>query len=141
MAISIIAVIVILTVGTRFPTRNIRPVRRVSEDTGIVNEGSTLVIENGVQIVRSSLFSNRYPAITVQHGLPVRWIINAPPGSINGCNDRMTIPEYRINHTFRQGENVIEFMPENAGRFRFACWMDMISSTITVLGPGESMAN
>jgi len=53
----------------------------------------------------------------------------------------MTIPEYRINHTFRQGENVIEFMPENAGRFRFACWMDMISSTITVLGPGESMAN
>jgi sulfite exporter TauE/SafE/plastocyanin domain-containing protein len=96
--------------------------------------------QDGVQIVRSTLLPNRYPAITVQQGIPVRWIINAPPGSINGCNNRMIILEYGIQYTFKQGENVIEFIPKNAGRFRYSCWMNMIRSTITVLASGESIA-
>jgi sulfite exporter TauE/SafE/plastocyanin domain-containing protein len=99
------------------------------------------VIQNGVQIVNSTLLPNRYPAITVQQGIPVRWIINAPPGSINGCNNRMIIREYGIQYTFKQGGNVIEFTPAKAGRFRYSCWMAMIHSTITVLAEGESVAD
>jgi uncharacterized protein len=91
------------------------------------------VIQNGAQIVNSTLQPNRYPAITVQQGIPVRWIINAPPGSITGCNYRMIIREYGIQYTFKQGENVIEFTPTRAGRFSYSCWMAMIYSTITVL--------
>jgi plastocyanin domain-containing protein len=68
----------------------------------------------------------------------VRWIINAPQGSINGCNNRFLIREYGIQHTFKYGDNVIEFTPERAGRFSYSCWMNMIRSTITVLAPGES---
>jgi len=90
-------------------------------------------IQNGVQIVNSTLQPNRYPAITVQQGIPVRWIINAPPGSITGCNYRMIIREYGIQYTFKQGENVIEFTPTKTGIFRYSCWMAMIYSTITVL--------
>ncbi|MDR0472195.1 MAG: cupredoxin domain-containing protein [Treponema sp.] len=90
-------------------------------------------IQDGVQIVNSSLLPNRYPAITVQKGIPVRWIINAPPGSINGCNNRFIIREYGIQHAFKPGENVIEFVPEKTGRFLYACWMNMIRSTITVV--------
>jgi plastocyanin domain-containing protein len=90
-------------------------------------------IQNGVQIVNSTLLPNRYPAITVQQGIPVRWIINAPPGSINGCNNRFSIREYGIQHTFKPGENIIEFIPEKTGRFSYACWMNMIRSTITVV--------
>jgi sulfite exporter TauE/SafE/copper chaperone CopZ/plastocyanin domain-containing protein len=97
------------------------------------------VIQNGVQIVNSTLLPNRYPAITVQQGIPVRWIINAPPGSINGCNNRMIIREYDIQHTFKQGDNVIEFIPAKAGKFRYSCWMAMIHSSITVLAEGESV--
>jgi plastocyanin domain-containing protein len=99
------------------------------------------VIQNGVQIVNSTLLPNRYPAIIVQQGIPVRWIINAPQGSINGCNNRFIIREYGIQHTFKPGDNVIEFMPEKAGRFSYSCWMSMIRSTITVLAPGESAAD
>ncbi|MCL1958850.1 MAG: sulfite exporter TauE/SafE family protein [Spirochaetes bacterium] len=99
------------------------------------------VIQNGVQIVNSTLQPGRYPAITVQQGIPVRWIINAPPGSINGCNNRMIIREYGIQYTFKQGDNVIEFTPSKAGRFRYSCWMAMIHSTITVLADGESAAD
>jgi hypothetical protein len=72
------------------------------------------VIENGVQVINSTLSAGRYPAITVVSGIPARWTITAPAGSINGCNNRMFIREYNIEHRFVQGENIIEFMPERA---------------------------
>jgi sulfite exporter TauE/SafE len=99
------------------------------------------VIQNGEQIVNSILQPNRYPAITVQQGIPVRWTIDAPPGSINGCNNRMIIPEYGIQYTFKQGSNVITFTPAKTGRFRYTCWMAMIQSSITVVAGEEGSAN
>jgi plastocyanin domain-containing protein len=63
----------------------------------------------------------------------VEWTINAPKGSINGCNNRMILPAFGIEHSFEPGANVIRFTPEKAGRFRFSCWMGMITSTVTVI--------
>jgi sulfite exporter TauE/SafE/copper chaperone CopZ/plastocyanin domain-containing protein len=97
-------------------------------------------IENGVQIVNSTLSGGRYPAITVQAGIPVKWTINAPPGSINGCNNRMIIREYKIEHRFKPGENLIEFTPGKTGKFTYSCWMGMIRSSITVVEEGQSLA-
>jgi sulfite exporter TauE/SafE/plastocyanin domain-containing protein len=99
------------------------------------------VIEKGYQIVNSSLSGGRYPAITVQQGIPVRWTINAPQGSINGCNNRMIIREYKIEHRFKPGENIIEFTPDKPGRFSYSCWMGMIRSSITVVAKGERAAD
>jgi len=95
------------------------------------------VIENGMQIVRSTLRPNRYPAIIVQQGIPVRWTITAPPGSITGCNYAAIFNEYGIEHVFHQGENVIEFTPVKTGKFRYSCWMGMIRSTITVVADAK----
>jgi sulfite exporter TauE/SafE/copper chaperone CopZ/plastocyanin domain-containing protein len=95
-------------------------------------------IEAGVQLVNSTLSPGRYPAITVQAGIPVRWSINAPAESINGCNNRLIIREYRIEHRFQPGENLIEFTPEKAGRFSYSCWMGMIRSSITVVEEGQT---
>jgi plastocyanin domain-containing protein len=64
--------------------------------------------------------------------MPVKWIINAPDGSINGCNNRMIIKEYDIEYSFKNGENIIEFTPSQAGKFQYTCWMGMIRGTITV---------
>jgi sulfite exporter TauE/SafE/copper chaperone CopZ len=100
----------------------------------------TPVIENGVQVVNSTLSGGRYPAITVQQGIPVRWTINAPQGSINGCNNRMIIREYGLEHRFTPGENVIEFIPGRTGRFPYSCWMGMIRSSITVVEEGGALA-
>ncbi|MDR1389945.1 MAG: sulfite exporter TauE/SafE family protein [Treponema sp.] len=94
------------------------------------------LIENGVQIINSTLSGGRYPAITVEQGVPVKWIITAPQGSINGCNNRMIIREYGIEHHFKTGENIIEFTPQAAGKFSYSCWMGMIRSSITVVTPG-----
>jgi uncharacterized protein len=96
------------------------------------------VVSEGVQKVRTSLESGRYEPITVTAGTPVEWTIDAPDGSINGCNNRMVIPAYGIEHAFTTGENVIRFTPEKAGAYPYSCWMGMITSTITVVEPGES---
>ncbi|MDR2194299.1 MAG: sulfite exporter TauE/SafE family protein [Treponema sp.] len=98
-------------------------------------------VENGVQLVNSTLSGGRYPAITVQAGIPVKWTITAPQGSINGCNNRMIIREYKIEHRFTTGENVIEFTPEKTGRFSYSCWMGMIRSSITVVAEGQIAAD
>lgn len=90
-------------------------------------------VDNGVQIVNSTLSSGRYPTITVKEGMPVKWIINAPKGSINGCNNRIFIPEYNIEYQFKTGENIIEFTPSKTGTFPYSCWMGMIRSTIKVV--------
>jgi hypothetical protein len=69
--------------------------------------------------------------------MPVKWIIDAPDGSINGCNNRINIQEYGItNYSFKSGENIIEFTPDKTGRFQYSCWMGMIHGGITVLEAG-----
>lgn len=90
--------------------------------------------EDGVQVVTSTLTAGRYPDITLQAGIPVKWIIDAPAGSINGCNYRMIVREYGIEHTFQVGENVIEFTPGEEGTFQYSCWMGMIRGNILVTG-------
>lgn len=100
---------------------------------------SSIVMENGSQVIDSTLTPGQYPAIAVQADIPVKWIIEAPEGSINGCNNRLFIREYGIEHTFQTGENVIEFTPEQTGTFLYSCWMGMIRSTITVVAAGEEI--
>lgn len=90
------------------------------------------VVEDGVQIVNSTLSSGRYPDITVQAGMPVRWTIDAPENSINGCNNRIIIPGFDIEYRFQTGENVIEFTPIEAGTYSYSCWMGMIHGSIQV---------
>ncbi|GHV76194.1 heavy metal-associated domain-containing protein [Spirochaetia bacterium] len=98
-------------------------------------------ITDGVQQVNSILSGGRYPAITVQAGIPVRWTIDAPQGSINGCNNRMIIREYGIEYRFKPGENIVEFTPTKTGKFPYSCWMGMIRSSITVVAQGETIAD
>ena len=102
-------------------------------DTGdIQNNDTEPKTENEVQIISSTLSPGKYPNITVKAGIPVRWIINAPQGSINGCNYKIIIREYGMEHTFKTGENIIEFTPAKTGKYQYTCWMGMIRGTITV---------
>jgi hypothetical protein len=85
------------------------------------------------QVINSVLSPYGYPNITVVVGRPVKWIINAPPGSVNGCNYRFIIREYGIGYELRPGENVVEFTPNRVGKVPYSCWMGMIPGTITVV--------
>ncbi len=97
-----------------------------------------------VQKVGSTLEAYRYPNITVQVGVPVEWTVTAPEGSINGCNNRMIIQEYGIEHTFAQGDNLITFTPDKVGTYAYSCWMGMIRATITAVDdpqPAQQVAS
>ena len=95
-------------------------------------------IEDGVQVINSTLSPGRYPNIKVQAEIPVKWIIDAPAGSINGCNNRMIIREYGIEYSFHTGENVVEFTPDKTGKIPYSCWMGMIRGSINVSKEGET---
>lgn len=44
----------------------------------------------------------------------------------------MLLRSYGIEHTFTEGENVIEFTPTKSGTVQYTCWMGMIRGNITV---------
>jgi sulfite exporter TauE/SafE/copper chaperone CopZ len=112
-----------------FSLPNVAP--PAAQSTTLEN-GEELAIEDGKQVVSSYLEPGYYPSITVKNGTPVKWVIYAEPGSINGCNRTVIIPEYDIRHEFTEGENVIEFEPTQAGTVPYSCWMGMIRSAITI---------
>lgn len=92
-----------------------------------------VTIKDGIQYVESELNSYGYPSITVKKGIPVKWTIDAPEGSLNGCNYRMIIRPLDIAWQFGYGKNEIEFTADKAGTIPYSCWMGMIRGTITVV--------
>ncbi|GHV46644.1 heavy metal-associated domain-containing protein [Synergistales bacterium] len=103
--------------------------------TGVVSQSESGQAEGGVvQLVRTELKSGRYDPIKVQVGVPVRWNIYAKPGTVNGCNNRIIIPEYdRLQKKLAIGDNIVEFTPNRTGTFTYTCWMGMIRGKITVV--------
>ena len=115
--------------GISSPATSAVPAGNVASDKGAF----TVTIENGAQLVHTTLLPNRYMPITVVAGIPVKWTIEAPAGNINGCNNAILIPEYDVEYAFSPGGNVVEFTPQKAGKFIYTCWMGMIKSSITVI--------
>ena len=97
------------------------------------SQDGVAAVQDGVQIVHTTLDYRSYAPITVQAGMPVRWTISAESRVLNGCNNALVIPEFGIQKTLEAGENVIEFTPQEGGVFPYSCWMGMIRSTITVV--------
>lgn len=90
------------------------------------------VIEDGKQIVKSTLNPFHYPEITVKKGIPVHWEIEATEGNLNGCNYKILFRDFGFMYQMGYGTNVIEFTPKKAGTYQYTCWMGMVRGTITV---------
>ncbi|MBK5247584.1 MAG: sulfite exporter TauE/SafE family protein, partial [Peptostreptococcaceae bacterium] len=100
-----------------------------SEDSSNI---ATAEVRDGTQFVTTSLSSGGYEPINVQTGIPVKWNMQADASSINGCNNKIIIPEYNIEKSLESGDNMIEFTPTKSGTVVFSCWMGMIKSQISV---------
>ena len=74
-----------------------------------------------------------YESITVKKDIPVKWHIIVPEGKLNGCNNEIIIPQYDISIKLNQGENIVEFTPNESGNIPYSCWMGMIKSNIKVI--------
>jgi sulfite exporter TauE/SafE/copper chaperone CopZ len=106
-----------------------------SSDTARETGQSAVAVnpDSGIQEITTPLTRRGYPPITVKAGIPVRWNLYAEKGTINGCNNAIVIREYGIEKRLQTGDNIIEFTPAKAGKFRYSCWMGMIRGTITVV--------
>ncbi len=104
-------------------------------DTAVLKTDGEII--DGVLMISSKIESGRYPKLTVQKGVPVKWTITANIEDITGCNYVMVIPEYGIQKELKPGDNIIEFTPTETGTIAYSCWMGMIRSTITVVGSGS----
>ena len=93
----------------------------------------TSINTDEIQHITSTLQAGRsYPDITVKAGEPVKWTVEVPDGSVNGCNYKIIQQDLGIEYAFDEGENVIEFTPEKAGTYTYTCWMGMITGKIYV---------
>ncbi len=95
--------------------------------------GSIATIEGNLQTVTTVIESGRYAPIVVQQGIPVRWIIKAKADDLNGCNNPIIVPKYKLEKRLVPGDNVIEFTPDASGTIAYSCWMGMITSYIKVV--------
>ncbi|RAV04166.1 sulfite exporter TauE/SafE family protein [Paenibacillus sp. YN15] len=89
-----------------------------------------------VQTVVTTVSPNGYTPVTVQKGIPVKWIIRAKAEDLNECNNALTAPAFGLEAKLEAGDTILEFTPSEAGEFTFSCWMEMIKSTITVVEQG-----
>lgn len=120
---------------------NVANVAAVNNTSTATSQAVKAEIKDGVQYVTSSISGGYYDQITVQQGIPVKWTLNAPSGSLNSCNNSIIIPKYNLQVELKIGENVIEFTPDESGTFPFSCWMGMIRSSITVVGADGTVAD
>lgn len=98
------------------------------------NGTSNIATESeGIQMVSSNITAGSYESITVEAGKPARWTIHVDKGELNGCNNRIIIPKLGLEISLREGDNIIEFEPEETGTLSFTCWMGMIRSKIYIV--------
>lgn len=97
------------------------------------NNANVATIKGDVQEVSIKLASGAYAPIVVQKGIPVRFNIQADAGDINGCNGTVVIPAYNVQVALKQGDNILEFTPDESGMIPYSCWMGMVSSSIQVV--------
>jgi len=90
------------------------------------------VLKDGVQVVNMTADRNGYTpnVLYVKKGVPVKWIIDGK--QITSCNNAIVIPSLDIKKQLNNGENIIEFTP-NDKDINFSCWMGMIRGVIRVV--------
>lgn len=95
---------------------------------------------SNVQMITTELPESGYPEITVKKGIPVKWNLQADAKIINGCNNKLLIPQLNIEHKLVPGDNIIEFTPTEEGTIPYSCWMGMITSRINVVSDSSGAA-
>lgn len=108
------------------------PSFRASDNVSTQDKNVAQITDN-IQTVTTKLTSGQYEPITVQKGVPVKWIIKAEKSDINGCNNEIIVPKFNVQKKLQAGDNIIEFTPTESGTFAYSCWMGMIRSKISVV--------
>ena len=110
-----------------------------SQDKGTSSQGLQPLV-NGKQIIKMDASASGYQPnyFKVKAGIPVRWEIT--DRGTSGCTNAViskSLFDGQID--LKPGEiSVKEFTPREPGRYKFSCWMGMISGVIEVVDENGS---
>jgi plastocyanin domain-containing protein len=95
-------------------------------------EAVSSTMESGYQIIRMDVVRSGWqPAsFKLKKGIPVKWFINGK--ELTNCNDAIDVPALDLHFQIRQGEQTIEFTPDQSGSIPWSCWMGMIDGSFVV---------
>lgn len=98
-------------------------------------------LEGDYQTVEFDLTYNGYADILVLAGTPVRLNIKVDPDYLTGCNNEVVSRTFGFDQKLAAGDNMIEFIPEEAGDYTYTCWMHMLSNQIKVIENEDVFVN
>ncbi|MEK6942861.1 MAG: cupredoxin domain-containing protein [Nanoarchaeota archaeon] len=96
------------------------------------SSNSEAKIVDGMQAITLSWGKFNYEPATMKFKLGVPARIYGDLTRLQGCFRSFEIPELGVSTVFSQRKNYVDFMPDQEGRFTFACSMGMGSGTIIV---------
>ena len=107
----------------------------VASVTG-TSAGSSAVISGDYQEINMEV--TRYgwtpDTFTLKKGVLVKWNIDVK--ELTGCNNEIIVRNYGLDVKLKQGMNVVEFTPDEAGTVRWSCWMGMIPGVFIITEDG-----
>lgn len=114
----------------------------VSAKGNVNSEAGLPAIVNGKQVIKMDASSRGYSPnyFKVRVGVPVRWEIT--DRGTSGCTNAViskSLFDGQISLTPGQ-TSVKEFTPQKAGKYKFSCWMGMVSGVMEVADPAKSGA-
>jgi Cu+-exporting ATPase len=92
-------------------------------------------VEDGVQVVHITVNGGYSPELIegVRPGMPVRILFDRQESG--ECTSRVVMPDFKVNAALpAYRTTAVEFVPAEAGEYRFACGMNMVSGVIRVTG-------
>ena len=92
-------------------------------------------VEDGVQVVHITVNGGYSPELIegVRPGMPVRILFDRQESG--ECTSRVVMPDFKVNAALpAYRTTAVEFVPAEAGEYRFACGMNMVSGVIRVSG-------
>ena len=106
---------------------------------GTINESGLAPIVDGKQVLKMEASSSGYRPnyFKIRVNTPVKWEITDVGTS--GCTNAVISNSlFSGNIPLTLGQTSIkEFTPTKVGKYKFSCWMGMVSGIIEVVGPGS----
>lgn len=85
------------------------------------------------QIIHMDVLKTRFSPnkFTLRQGVPVKWVIDGK--ELNECNKAIVVPQYNLEINLHEGEQTVEFTPQESGVVPWSCWMGMIPGAFIVV--------
>ncbi len=104
-----------------------------SNKTSLLVQASAVNLVDGKQIINMAVINGGYSPnfLTVKKGIPVKWVIDGK--NVFGCQGYFVVPTLGISKALSEGENIIEFTPQETGIINFSCGMGMYRGRIQII--------